>query len=173
MNISIWISIIALIISIGAFIHTIISRQSKIKISLSAKRNSLRVDAHEASINLLGLIKQMIKDPQSDQHVRILENMVDTAEGFTWIYKELDKKVKVNWLMQTSIATEYDYISTKIQEFTKMFNRAKTSLESGDLDELESLTEGMHNRILSGTIESDNKIPISETDAEKKLQQDQ
>jgi hypothetical protein len=158
MNISIWISITALAVSIGAFIHTVLTNQSKVRISLSAKRNSLRIDVHEASMKLLGLIDKMIKGPQSDQYVRILKKMVETTKGLVSIYKVLDENLTVPWRMQTMIAIEYDYLSTKLHEFTRVFDIAQISFDAGDLDNLESIIEGMYNRILGGTKESENHL---------------
>ena len=61
MIISIGISIIAFVVSIGGFIYTVFTNQSKFSISIFAKLNSLRVDVHEASIELLNLINNIIK----------------------------------------------------------------------------------------------------------------
>jgi hypothetical protein len=151
MNISIWISITALVVSISAFIYTVSTNQSKTRISLSAKRNALRVDVHEASIKLLSLIDSLIKNPQSEQHIRILKKMVDTAKGLVSIYKDFEEDLPVPWIMQTMVVTKYDYISAKLLEFTRVFDKAQKSFEAGDLNELESVTEGMYNRIWGGT----------------------
>lgn len=163
MNYSIWISIIALLVSIGAFSYSVLTNQYKVRISLSAKRNSLRVDVHEASMKLLSLIDKIIKEPRFDQQVHILEKMVDTEKGLVSIYLDLEENLAVSWRMQTMVATKYDYISAKLQEFTRVFDRAQTTFEAGDLNELESMTEGMYNRILGGTKEAAQQIPKPET----------
>lgn len=166
MNPSFWISLVALTVSIGALLHSISTNRSQVKISLTAKRSRIRLDVHEASLRLIGLIRKIMREPQTDQLIHILDTLTETADGLVSVYRELGNKQSAPWVIQTLVATNYEDIAAQIQEFMRVLSEAETSFEAGDIDDLESVAEGMQKRIWGGTQGSAQQIssadPLSE-----------
>lgn len=155
LDISIWISIIALIVSVAALVFSFISNQSKIKISLAAQRNSIRVDVHEQLFRLVNLINEVIELPKTDQHVNILNKMVETSQGLHSVYDTLNESLYEPLDKRTEIAIRYCEIASDLQEFKRVLGEAQSSLERGKMDELETAVNGMYNRVFSTGKKSD------------------
>ena len=149
MNISVWISVGALVVSITALVYSIRNGITKTKISILEMRNSLRVNVHESSMEVLVLIEKIKYQANSEQEHQIVEKLIETAEGMTSMYEILKKIIEVPWYISSSnLIKDYDRISSELKEFNLILSVAKAEFISGNIDKLERTVAGLHVRIL-------------------------
>lgn len=149
MNLSVWISLGALVVSITALTYSIRNSIAKTKTSILEMRNSFRVNVHESSMEVLLLIEKIKNQATSDQEIRIVKKLIETVEGMTLMYERLKKEIEVPWYFSSNaLISKYDFFSSELKEFNLILSRAKTEFNSGNIDKLERIVVGLHVRML-------------------------
>lgn len=149
MNLSVWISLSALVVSITSLIYSIRNGFVKENISLLEKRNLLRLNVHETTMEILFLIESIRNQTSSEQEIRIVEDLVETAKGMTSMYKHLKLKIEIPFPYSPSnFIKEYDHFLSDMKEFNLILSLAKTELEKGNMDDLERTVGGLLVRML-------------------------
>lgn len=149
MTFSIWISLGALVFSITALTFTIKNGIAKARISVLEMRNSFRANVHDSTMEILLLIEKIRNQAITEQKIRIVEKLVETAEGMTLIYKKLKKDIEVPWCFSSSILIQdYGHLSSEMKEFNLILAGARAEFNNGNFDKLEKIVVGLHIRIL-------------------------
>jgi len=157
MNLSVWISLSALVVSILSLIYSIRNGLVKEHNSLLEKRNLLRVNVHETTMEVLILIESIRNQASSEQELQIVADLVETARGMTSLYKDLKLKIEIPFPHSPSnFIKEYDHFLSDMKEFNLILSLAKTELEKGNMDDLERTVGGLRVRMLGSNNNNEN-----------------
>lgn len=149
MDISVWISLASLSISITALIYSIRNGRTKTKLSFLEMRNSFRVNLHASTMEVFLLIEKIKNQAHSEQEVRIINKLIETADGMISIYEKLKKTVDVlGYISPNKLIEKYDGFSAELKEFNLILSLAKADYSSGNIDKLEATVLGLHVRML-------------------------
>ncbi len=149
MNTSDWISLGALAVSLIALFFSKRNEVNQSKISFLEKRNSIRVNIHESTMEILLLIEKIKNQAKTEQEIRIIKKLIETAQGMTSAYEKLKENVEIPWY--TSLSTfisEYNHIFTEMKEFNLILTKAKSDFDNKNIEELEMTVDGLHVRTL-------------------------
>lgn len=149
MDTSDWISLSALAVSVTALIYSIRNGATKANISILEMRNSFRVNVHESTIEVLLLIEKIKNQATSDRDVRIIEKLIETAEGMASMYETLKKNIEVPWYVSSStFIAGYNRFASDLKEFNLLLSEAKAEFNKRNIDKLEKIVAGLRVRMV-------------------------
>lgn len=147
-------STIAIMISIGSFVFSIITYNRLITIKTAQKYQELRLDVHEISLSLLKLVEELIRSEEEKCH-EVIKYFHNSLKGLIEIKKSLEdmssQAVMISWgPLYTKIEINFEKIKGDIHELRSVVKYAWESYDNKDFDNLELIAKGIEERVYRG-----------------------
>lgn len=149
MQVSDFISLGALLLSIVALLCSIKKGISSSNLIFQEKRNDVRSHIFSSTFKIYNLIVNVQERASTDRDLRIIQMLNTIAAEMLKVKGDMSKKVKVPVKVNiSSLIADFDHILTDLEEFNIVLDLAVKQFEEEEFDKLEVTVKGLRKRIL-------------------------
>ena len=147
---ALWISGVALIISIFALLFYLSRARATTQIAMEEKRSALRLESHSIAIRVSNLASEICKLDPAPQLLAIGKNLTDIGLGLIDCRRKIARINPPPFIGAPIFINEFESMCTDMKEMRNILDEAETFWQDGQLDKVQSTVEGLHQRIWAG-----------------------